>query len=189
MSREESQAEAVEEAAATTTSSSSPEPDVEEKPLHQEEQTKSETSSLEDVPTKELSSPTNEDTEHRPPVEEEDNEEMGQQQQQTDDPIGEQEVTMDTGSMATTVEDEDKTRLKQELRQALELVEHLKSQIANMELERKGEQQQHQPTEKPQLAGAWEKTAGNNMSVEEGYPPQMVMTIASLVFVFTYLFF
>lgn len=189
MSREESQVEAAEEATATTTtSSSSPEPDVEEKPLHQEEQAKSETSSQEDVLTKELSSPTNEDTEHCPPVEE-DNEEIGQRQQQTDVTIGEQEATIDTGSMAATMEDEDKTRLKQELRQALELVEHLKSQIANMELERKGEQQQ-QPTEKPQLAGAWEKPAGgNNMSVEEGYPPQMVMTIASLVFVFTYLFF
>lgn len=183
MSREESQAGTVEEA--TTTSSPSPEPAVEEKPSHQEEQAKSETSSQEDVPTKELSSPTNEDTEQHLPVEE-DNEEIGQQQQQTDVTTDEQEVTMDTGIMATTMEDEDKARLKQELRQALELVEHLKSQIANMELERKGEQQ---PTEKPQLAGAWEKPAGNNMSVEEGYPPQMVMTIASLVFVFTYLFF
>ncbi|KAI7886974.1 VAMP-associated protein [Lichtheimia hyalospora FSU 10163] len=177
---EAQQVEAQVEAEAT---SSTPEPVVEEeKPLQEEQQAKSETSSQENVIERELSSPTNEDNEQTVHVE--DNQEVNQQQQL--DANIEQEETMDTVNKTTMMEDEDdKNRLKQELRQALELVEHLKNQIANMEHERKGEQQ---PTEKPQLAGAWEKPSGN-MSVEEGYPPQMVMTIASLVFVFTYLFF
>ena len=182
MHGDEHQVAAQVEAEAT---SSTPEPVVEEeKPLHEEKQAESETWSQENVIKRELSSHTNEDNEQTVHVE--DNQEFNQQQQQQLDVTMEQEETMDTVDKTTMMEDEDdKNRLKQELRQALELVEHLKNQIANMELERKGEQQ---PTEKPQLAGAWEKPSGN-MSVEEGYPPQMVMTIASLVFVFTYLFF
>lgn len=185
MNHEEHQAAVATEATeADTASSSSPESVVEEKPLCQEQQAKSEISSQEDINTKELSSPTNKDSEQR--AHGLDDEVISQQHQQQPDTTSQQQV-MNTTTKATMMDDEDadKSRLKQELRQALELVEHLKNQIANMEHERKMEQE---PAEKPQFAGAWEKPAGN-MSVEEGYPPQMVMTIASLVFVFTYLFF
>ncbi|KAI9319080.1 PapD-like protein [Dichotomocladium elegans] len=99
-------------------------------------------------------------------------------------------ATSATASQPTT-EDLEKKRLREDLREARVLVDQLKSQIAALQKEQEAGKLSRKlaPTVQPLDAVHQHLAALEKPQVPEGYPPQVVLVVAGLVFIFTYLFF
>lgn len=93
------------------------------------------------------------------------------------------------------VEDETIKELQDELRRARELIEKLQQENAGLQkIQKEADSaaksgRKLSPTVHPQDAVHQHLAALEKPRPTEGYPPQVVLIVASLVFVFTYLFF
>ncbi|KAG2216919.1 hypothetical protein INT45_003182 [Circinella minor] len=88
-------------------------------------------------------------------------------------------------------DDKEKKQLEEDLKKTKELVQQLQKQLATAqkEQEAKGGRNKLPSTVQPQDAVHQHLAALEKQQVPEGYPPQVVLIVAALTFVFTYLFF
>lgn len=92
-------------------------------------------------------------------------------------------------------EDSEKKTLKDELQSAREMIEQLRKQVTTLQKEQEGTgnggkgSRKLASTVQPLDAVHQHLAALEKPNVTEGYPPQVVLAVAALVFVFTYLFF
>ncbi|CDH55216.1 related to scs2-required for inositolmetabolism [Lichtheimia corymbifera JMRC:FSU:9682] len=92
-------------------------------------------------------------------------------------------------------EDSEKKTLKDELQSAREMIEQLRKQVTTLQKEQEATgnggkgSRKLASTVQPLDAVHQHLAALEKPNVTEGYPPQVVLAVAALVFVFTYLFF
>lgn len=106
---------------------------------------------------------------------------------------------MTTTTTTTTVapekpeeEDAENKQLREDLQAARQLIEKLQSEVAKLQKEvEAGAKPKHKlaPTVQPQDAVHQHLAMLEKPHPTEGYPPHVVLAVASLVFIFTYLFF
>ncbi|KAI8146523.1 PapD-like protein [Fennellomyces sp. T-0311] len=91
---------------------------------------------------------------------------------------------------APAQDDSEKKQMQEDLRKARDLVAQLQKQIATLQKEQEAKGgRKLPPTVQPQDAVHQHLAALEKPQLTEGYPPQVVLIVAAVVFVFTYLFF